>query len=177
MGPDKFDPFKYRLARDIRNSLSRSLLKSIAEKDAKHFQNRAAGYLKQIPDQVYQDYIQARLAAYEDFFTFIMQANINDTLQQSAILWDYGLYFEMHELLETVWIKAVKNRRRALQGLIRAAGMKMHLENGNAKAAASMGSKALQALQLYGSELQGFDRLDLISAEIKDALAGVNDPP
>ena len=52
-----FDPFSNRLARDIRNNLSRSFIKSLAEKDVSFFQKCAAEYLQQKLDPIYEQYI------------------------------------------------------------------------------------------------------------------------
>ena len=92
---------------------------------------------------------------------------MREILQQAAKFWDLELYFEMHELLEPTWKAAEGDRRKALQGLIRAAGMKIHAENNNNKAAASMGSKALAELQKLGGELEGFCRLEAVLRDLQ----------
>jgi hypothetical protein len=129
----KFDPFNNRLARDIRNTLSKSFLESLAEKDASIFHKRAAEYLKQDLEQVYQEYVETRLDKFDDVFVVIEHRQIHDELKQATILWEHGLYFEMHEFLERYWKGSSGIERKALQGLIRAAGMKIHMESGNTK--------------------------------------------
>jgi len=164
-----FDPFRDRLARDIRNSMSKSFLHSLAERDISHFQECVAKYLQQHLETAYEAYLTKRLEKYEKAFSAIAGFESREVLQQAAILWDLELFYEMHELLEPLWKEAEGGRRRALQGLIRAAGMKIHAENNNFKAASSMGAKALADLLTYGNELESFDRLEAVLAELEQA--------
>lgn len=166
MSRSHFDPFKNRLARDIRNNLSRSFVKSLAGKNDKFFQKDAAAYLQQHLEPAYEIYVIKRLVKYKEAFAAIVAGGLREVLQQAAILWDLELYFEMHELLEPAWKAAEGDRRRALQGLIRAAGMKIHAEN-NRLAAASMGTKALEDLQKYGNRLDGFSNLEAVLADLQ----------
>lgn len=174
----RFDPFNNRQARDIRNNLSKSFLQALAAKDVSIFQRCATHYRHGNIAPVFDRYIKNRIARYEEAFVIIEQNKLKDVLQRAAIFWDLELYFEMHELLETEWKIAVGDRRRALQGLIRAAGMNIHAENGNMKAAGSMGAKALADLLKYGDQLTDFSRLESILATIKNTMALIrNNPP
>lgn len=170
MKPFHFDPFQKRQARDIRNNLSRSFLQSLACCDMSVYQRCGAGYLQQKLEPGYERYVKERLAKYGEAYAIIEKRHIKEILAQAAIFWDLELYFEMHELLELEWKETEGNRRRALQGLIGAAGMKIHAENNNRKAAVSMGGKALTNLESYYGELRGFDKLEDILAEIKKIL-------
>ena len=174
MNLKKFDPFNNRLARDIRNGLSKSFLGALVERDMSPYKRRAAEYLKQDLKRVYQMYVKTRLGKYDEVFVAIEQGRIDDKLQQAEILWKQELYFEMHELLENIWSSAEGNERKALQGLIRAAGMKIHAENGNTRAAVAMGRKAQADLQLFGRALIRLDRLESILAEINQTLASMD---
>ena len=171
MALSHFDPFNNRLARDIRNTLSKAFLHAVKDRDAAIFQRCAADYQRQNFEPVYEKYVKEKLEKYEKVFAIIKKEEPQNILQWAAIFWDYGLYFEMHEILEPAWIAAKGGRRKALQGLIRAAGMKIHGESNNMKAAVSMGSKALADLEKYSGELAGFARLGVIEAEIKQTLA------
>ena len=111
-------------------------------------------------------YIVKRLKKYDSFFAAVNAGGHRELLQQAAKLWDLELYFEMHELLEPAWKDAEGAWRKALQGLIRAAGMKIHAEN-NRLAAASMGTKALEDLQKYGNRLDGFSNLEAVLADLQ----------
>jgi hypothetical protein len=59
-------------------------------------------------------------------------------LEAAAVLFDAGLYFEVHELLEPAWQRAAGARREALQGLIQVAVGYQHLANGNVAGARSL---------------------------------------
>ena len=170
MKPVQFDPFSSRLARDIRNNLSKSFIRALAQKDASIFQQSASAFRKQHLDPVYDRYIAARLEKYEKAYGLIDNNKQGDALQQAATLWDLELYFEMHEILEPEWQQAEGERRRALQGLIRAAGMKILIANNRGKGAARMGVKALADLQRYGKELNGFSNREAVLTEIRQTL-------
>ena len=167
MSRSRFDPFRNRLARDIRNSLSRSFLKSLAENNVSSVHRTAEEFLQQHLEPVYEMYIVKRLKKYDSFFAAVNAGGHRELLQQAAKLWDLELYFEMHELLEPVWKDAEGAWRKALQGLIRAAGMKIHAENNN-RAAASMGAKALADLQKFGDRLEDFDKLDAVLKALEE---------
>jgi len=131
--------------------------------------------LQQNPEPPYAHYLKERLARYEEAYAIIEKRKLKKILQQVPILWDLKLYFEMHELLELQWKEAEGDRRKALQGLIRAAGMKIHAANNNRKAAISMGGKALIDLANYCGELRGFDKIEAILAEIEQILGTYQD--
>ena len=169
--PNIFDPFNSRQARDIRNSLSKSFLQALAEKDPDLYREKADEYLAQNLEQSFQGYVTERRKEYNSVFDCIIRKGTDEKIEQAGLLWDHGLYFEMHELLEEVWATAEGARRKGLQGLIRAAGMKIHAENNNLKAAASMGRKARVDLDLYGKSLSDFSGLETVSAEIDRTLA------
>ena len=52
-------------------------------------------------------------------------------LAEAAPLFEAGLYFETHEVLEPFWMRALGAEREALQGLIQVAVGFQHLANGN----------------------------------------------
>jgi len=158
------------MARDIRNNLSRSFLLALAEKDASLFQECASSFRHRNPGPVYEQYMTARLEKYEKAYAIITRDKQTEPLQQAAILWDLELFFEMHETLEEEWRKAEGERRKALQGLIRAAGMMILANHKRSKAAVSMGAKALVALEQYGRALEGLHNLAAILAAINRIL-------
>ena len=59
-------------------------------------------------------------------------------LDRVAGLASHSLFFEVHELLEPAWLRAVEPVRTALQGLIQVAVAFHHLENGNHEGARSL---------------------------------------
>ncbi|HEV8437628.1 MAG TPA: DUF309 domain-containing protein [Methylomirabilota bacterium] len=83
------------------------------------------------------------------------------TLRAAAVLFDAGLYFEVHELLEPHWIRAEGGAREALQGLIQIAVGFQHLANGNVAGARALvrdGSAKASGRRLEGLDLDAFAR-------------------
>lgn len=64
--------------------------------------------------------------------------SLAETLDAAGDLFDAGLYFEVHELLEPCWFRAVGREREALQGLIQIAVGFQHLVNGNRRGALTL---------------------------------------
>jgi hypothetical protein len=60
------------------------------------------------------------------------------SLEQAACLFNEGLFFEAHELLEAVWLRQAGETRTFLQGLIQLAAGFHHLENRNVPGALSL---------------------------------------
>ena len=56
----------------------------------------------------------------------------------AAALWNEGLFFEVHEVLEAVWKTAAGTERQALQGVIQVAVAYHHLAHGNRRGARSL---------------------------------------
>ena len=56
----------------------------------------------------------------------------------AATLWNEGLFFEVHEVLEAVWKTAAGTERQALQGVIQIAVAYHHLAHGNRRGARSL---------------------------------------
>jgi hypothetical protein len=82
-------------------------------------------------------------------------------LLPAAVLFDAGLGFEVHELLEAHWMHATGDEREALQGLIQIAVGYQHLANGNLKGARALlqeGSARLTGRQLADLDLESFAR-------------------
>ena len=76
-------------------------------------------------------------------------AHIADALAFAAALFDAGLYFEVHEVLEPHWVRATDAiERDVLQGLIQVAVGYQHFVDGNVTGARSL-------LQQGGGRLHG----------------------
>lgn len=101
-------------------------------------------------------------------------------LDDAALLFDAGLHFEVHELLEPHWAASVDDVREALQGLIQAAVGFQHLANGNRAGARSLLAEAGERLhrrRLLGRDLDPFARATADMADAVDAGAPVVPPP
>jgi predicted metal-dependent hydrolase len=86
-------------------------------------------------------------------------SGLGRTLSDAAALFDAGLFFEVHELLEPTWTAATGVEREVLQGLIQVAVGYQHLANGNLRGAQALldeGGAKLQGRRLAELDLTGF---------------------
>ncbi|MDH5297947.1 MAG: DUF309 domain-containing protein [Desulfobulbaceae bacterium] len=148
-----FDPFNDRLARDIRNTLSEALAAQLAELDLTPVHRAATTWTATDLAPTYRAYIDDRLARYERAFAIIRARGVNTPFQAALILWDEALFFEFHEILEELWLQAEGAEKQALQALIRASGVYVHLAEGHMDAARSMADKAAAGLAAHGHAL------------------------
>jgi hypothetical protein len=88
-----------------------------------------------------------------------VEPSLGQALAAAALLFDAGLHFEVHELLEPYWARAEGGERQALQGLIQIAVGYQHLANGNlagARALLDEGARRLRDGHLTGVDLTQF---------------------
>jgi len=150
-----FDPFHDRLARDIRNTLSETLSLHLASQDLGAIQAVTANKTSAMKDltPVHHAYIEKRLNSYKRCLAIIRRDGITDRFQQALILWDENLFYEVHEVLESLWMQAQGAERMGLQAIIRAAGVYVHLAQGHLTAARSMADKAAHGLTAHSHAL------------------------
>jgi predicted metal-dependent hydrolase len=94
-------------------------------------------------------------------------ADVRAALAAAARLFDAGLFFEVHEVLEPHWIVADGPTREALQGVIQIAVGWQHLANGNVAGARSLladGGARLHGGRLAGVDFDGFARQSVAAA-------------
>ena len=87
--------------------------------------------------------------------------SLEEALVAAAALFDAGLGYEVHEILEPHWSRAVGDEREALQGLIQIAVGYQHLANGNPVGARSLleeGTARLEGRRLRGLAVVPFAR-------------------
>ena len=70
-------------------------------------------------------------------------------------------YFEAHEALEAVWLKATGDRKAFLHGLIQVAAAFHHYTRGNAAGFRSLLAKGSSKLEPFGTEFEGVDLASL----------------
>jgi hypothetical protein len=92
-------------------------------------------------------------------------------LAAAATLFDAGLYFEVHELLEPYWGRASGSDREALQGLIQVAVGFEHLANGNAGGARALLEEG--CVRMQGRQLERID-LGSFAREVRACLEGIS---
>jgi hypothetical protein len=108
------------------------------------------------------------------------EGGVRQALGDAAVLFDAGLYFEVHEVLEPHWARATGATREALQGLIQAAVGWQHLANGNRSGAGALlqeGARRLRAGRLPGLDLEDFARATAEAAVAVAAHTPAAPPP
>lgn len=173
--PGLFDPFSDRLSRDIRNSLSTALVEVLTDESPRAIADTAENWLSRHPAPVYQDYILDRRRRYEQAVQEIESLHFGDPRLQAVILWNRHLFFELHELLETIWHTAKGIRRTALKGLIQAAGVYVHISRGKPEAGFGLAVKARQNLATGATELGFIANLDALLEWLEDPAAAPPD--
>lgn len=88
----QFNPFEERLARDIRNRISRTILHVFTEMDMSPARRIAKHYLTIPHDSVHEKYIHDRLSRYEQALEIIRDEKLTDTWDRALVLWDLRLF-------------------------------------------------------------------------------------
>ena len=145
----QFDPLNDRLSRDIRNRLSVAFAEALAEGTMAQVEEVAARSRASGLAPVYEAYIADRLIRYQEALRTIATNGVEEPLTRALLLWDLGLFFEVHEILEQAWRRAHGPEKAILQAMIRAAGMYIKLAMGQPEAARKMATKALAALERH----------------------------
>lgn len=168
--PRAFAPFSDRLSRDLRNTLSETLLAALAKQNPEPFEAVAQDF-RHRPDlsPALAEYLGERLACYR---AIIAQLRENPDPDQAALLlWDHELFFEFHELLEKRWLVATGVAKEVLQGLIRAAGTYVLRQQGQTAGAAKMAARARETLTKHQALLPPGFSADQLLVGLADPLA------
>lgn len=128
-------------------------------------------------DAEYADLLCARArAAWKALVTrgrWASAASLDEMVDAAGALFDAGLYFEVHELLEPRWREARGEMRETLQGLIQVAVGYQHLANGNLAGARALLGEG--ADRLRGRAL-GEMKLDAFAGAVRECLSKDLDP-
>lgn len=143
----EFEPFQDRLSRDIRNELSSAMVESLRDGNMDAIKAVADRYLQQELPAPYHDYIKDRLKRYDKALGIIWRSDEEDPFYKGLVLWDCGLQFEVHEVLEHAWYHAVGEEKFVLQAMIRAAGVYIKREYGYQEPAKKLAAKAVAVLE------------------------------
>lgn len=154
------DPFSDRTARDIRNSLSSALVRELTAPGSGAIDTVADQWLAWPLATDYRSYIDERCASYRQVLTEIRARGLGAIRLQAVALWNAGLYFELHELIETIWLDTAEPERSALKGWIQAAGAYLHLERGKPEAARGLARRARSHLAAGAAALTFITNLD-----------------
>lgn len=160
--PKKFNPFTDRLSRDIRNSLSEAFVKSLKGMDQGYYRQLSHEWLSKNLAPIYNDYIKDHLQRYDLVFDQIQRNRLTDKLLQILIIWNGGLFFEVHDLLESIWHQTTGDEHQALKGLIKAAGVYIHMEYHHQKAGDSLAAKSSNLMRRYSHCLTFIANLNVL---------------
>ena len=86
-----------------------------------------------------------------------MQGGVEGAVAQGVLVFNAGLFFEYHELLEDHWRAEVGDRKRFLQGLIQVAVGLHHWEHGNYTGAVLLLREGSERLRVGRPHLLGLD--------------------
>lgn len=118
----------------------------------------------------YRDYLEKRYACYQKALE-VIQGEITDPIHQAIILWNLGLFFEVHEVLEHVWYRAEGSMKATLQAFIRAAGVFIKREYGFKDSADRIAAKAIPVLEANRDLLDGYFKIEKLTAALKNPQA------
>jgi len=155
----RFDPNRYRLDRDIRNSMSRALCRAVAAGSTGEFTRCAEGWMEKALPAACRQHIKERESAYGRIDRALHGRPVPRDASAAVVLWNHRSYFECHEWLEPFWQQAYGALRSALKGWIQAAGAYVLLEAGRHTAAVSLSKKAGIRLRSTGYLLVYIDNL------------------
>lgn len=105
------------------------------------------------------DYARDRARRFAAACAWIGEADAwDDPLERARAAWDAGLFFEVHEIVEPVWLETRGPEREVLQGVIMAGAALHHLTRGNLAGARGLLGDAARRLH----EAPGEQRFDLV---------------
>jgi len=131
-------------------------------------------------DPLMEIYLKEKAKRYENFLKNFLKGlgdfePVGEDLEKNVLmakeLFRAGLFFEVHEILEHVWMVEFSSVREFLQALIQLGAACYHLENYNEKGYRQLLENAYELLQKYSGVLYGIDIAELQS-KIKMALEG-----
>ncbi|MDK9709047.1 MAG: DUF309 domain-containing protein [Desulforhopalus sp.] len=163
-----FDPFTDRLSRDLRNDLSTGLAQALDNGESGELVNIVDSYRQRALADCYGNYLEDRYTRYKKALSIIKDGGITDPIKRSLILWDLGLFFEVHEVLENAWYSATGSMKLTLQALIRAAGVYIKREYGYMDSARRIGEKAVPVLQENRALLAAYFDPDILITALRD---------
>jgi len=158
----RFDPFNSRLSRDIRNTLAKSFVDALLRLDDSLYRRAAGNWLAGNLDDESTGYIHDRLKRYDRALNQIKENRIKDAKLQALIIWNHGLFFEVHEHLERIWQTTTGDEYQALKGVIQAAGVYIHLKFNHRAPAETLAVKSSNRLQKYSDCLTFIANLNLL---------------
>jgi predicted metal-dependent hydrolase len=112
------------------------------------------------------DYLEDRYSRYQQALK-IIHGSIDDPIRQGLVLWNLGLFFEVHEVLEHAWYSAEGNMKLTLQALIRSAGVYIKREYGFNDSAERIANKAIPILEANRDILEAYFKVEKLTSALK----------
>jgi len=162
-----FNPFEDRLSRDIRNDLSEGMAEAVEKGNNEKLAKIVENYRQQPLEDYYAEYLENRYDLYKQALK-IIHGSIKDPIQQGLVLWNLGLFFEVHEVLEHAWYSAEGNMKLTLQALIRAAGVYIKREYGFNDSAERIADKAVPILEANRDILEAYFKVEKLTSALKN---------
>ena len=162
----KFNPFEDRFSRDLRNDLSEAFVRDLESGTEQLLEQTIAHYQEQPLHDCYHNYLEKRIKLYKIARTQLV--NEKDSLAQAIVLWNLGLFFEVHEILEHSWYDAEGPTRKILQAMIRAAGVYIKRRYGYKESAARIAAKAIPVLKENRQQLKAYFQVEQLTTVLLD---------
>jgi hypothetical protein len=153
----------------LRNRLAETILRAlhdpVARRQLEHLAGDPAPAERWLEDAgrehapLLRERARRAVEALAGFPPIAAEPSLDEAFAAAATLFDAGLHFEVHELLEPHWVRAEGREREALQGLIQIAVGYQHLANGNlqgARALLTEGTHRLRDGRLASLDLATF---------------------
>ena len=164
-----FDPFEKRISRDIRNRLSENFLEALERRTWPELEKQAAALREQAPDSDHTGFIDHRM----DRYNAVYRSSTGETpIDIARRLWDNQLFFECHEWVEELWLPAEGSAKKALQGIIRAAGAHVLAEAGRTPPAISSARKAMALINAHRDHIPAPFDPDELENKLKKLIEG-----
>ncbi|MCF8078018.1 MAG: DUF309 domain-containing protein [Desulfobacterales bacterium] len=155
-----FDPYEDRTALDIRNRLSVAFVRAIQNGDFEGLLSSVELICPPETGRVYCAFVNDRMNRYRRVLDTIRAQRVTDPIHQAVLLWNQALFFEVHEILESVWNDEQRWRKEALRGLIQAAGVYVHRQRGADRAADRLALRAVRHLKRRRKDLAEIENVE-----------------
>lgn len=141
---------------------------AMVQREPSGYRTVAAKWLAKKPEDVYLNYVRDRLGRYDRVLELIAASQLKDPLIQSLVMWNNRLFFEFHDHLEKIWRQTEGDEHQALKGLIKAAGVYVHMEHDHRKAVERLSGKSLVLLRRYAHRLTFISNLNVLMESLKN---------
>ena len=137
---------------------------------------RDGAFLKFVPDDpITEEYVRKKAKEYRELLRELpadfdpVKEDIEKNVKMARLLFEKGLYFEVHEILEEIWMGEFGKERDFLQALIQIGVAYYHLSNYNQRGFRLLLENALEFLNSYSGTVYTVN-VDKLKEDIKKAI-------